>query len=156
MNSLETRVDGLEMALDEISYDLALSNGRIPNKEYAENICCKLPGTEFLSSKFWRRTEGQFSTSRLSSSGNMECFRAINATADTETYNIDNQKLQHPYGGGYILNSLSDVHDSGLQSNRTLKNIIQKSDRSQACSIGGPDGPSPSSVSKNQVIINRR
>ncbi|XP_044493577.1 TORTIFOLIA1-like protein 4 isoform X2 [Mangifera indica] len=156
LNSLETRVDGLEMALDEISYDLALSNGRIPNKEYAENICCKLPGTEFLSSKFWRRTEGQFSTSRLSSSGNMECFRAINATADTETYNIDNQKLQHPYGGGYILNSLSDVHDSGLQSNRTLKNIIQKSDRSQACSIGGPDGPSPSSVSKNQVIINRR
>lgn len=148
------------MALDEISYDLALSNGRIPNKEYAENTCCKLPGTEFLSSKFCRRTEGQFSTSRLSSSGNMECFRAINAAADTQTYNIDNQKLQHPHGGGYILNSLSDVHDSRenfrLQSNRTLKNIIQESDRLQACSIGGPDGASASSVSKNQVIINRR
>ncbi|XP_031282392.1 TORTIFOLIA1-like protein 4 [Pistacia vera] len=160
MNSLETRVHGLEMALDEISYDLALSSGRIPNKEYAENTCCKLPGAEFLSSKFWRRTEGRFSTSRLSSSGNMECFRAIHNAADTETYNIDNQKLQHPHGGGYILNSLSDVHDlrenSGFHSNRTVKNIIQESERSQVCSVGGLDGTSPSSVSKTQVNINRR
>ncbi|KAH9709207.1 TORTIFOLIA1-like protein 4 [Citrus sinensis] len=57
MNSLETRVHGLEMALDEISYDLALSNGRILNNNAAENTCCKLPGAEFLSSKFWRRAE---------------------------------------------------------------------------------------------------
>lgn len=66
MNSLETRVHGLEMALDEISYDLALSNGRILNNTAAENTCCKLPGAEFLSSKFWRRAEGRSSTSRCS------------------------------------------------------------------------------------------
>ncbi|ESR51757.1 hypothetical protein CICLE_v10030884mg [Citrus x clementina] len=66
MNSLETRVHGLEMALDEISYDLALSNGRILNNNAAENTCCKLPGAEFLSSKFWRRAEGRSSTSRCS------------------------------------------------------------------------------------------
>lgn len=148
------------MALDKMSYDLALSSGMIPNNKYAENTCCKLPGTEFLSSKFWRRTEGRFSTLRLTSSGNMECFRAIHNTADTETYNRDNGKLQHLHGGGYFLNSLSDLHGlretSGFHSNRTMKNIIHESERWQGCRVDGLDGASPFSVSKTQVNINRR
>ncbi|KAL7603686.1 hypothetical protein Lser_V15G14784 [Lactuca serriola] len=54
MNSLETRVNGLERALDEISYDLAISSGRVSTTD----SCCM--GTEFLSPKYWWRTEGQY------------------------------------------------------------------------------------------------
>ncbi|OWM89604.1 hypothetical protein CDL15_Pgr024352 [Punica granatum] len=72
MNSLETRVQGLEMALEEISLDLGLSSGRFPNRDSADNTCCKLPGADFLSSKFWRKAEGRYSTARLSSLGNIQ------------------------------------------------------------------------------------
>ncbi|KAK1305992.1 Microtubule-associated protein TORTIFOLIA1 [Acorus calamus] len=54
MRALETRVHGLEMALDEISHDLAVTSGRMTN---TDSSCCKLPGAEFLSSKFWRKSE---------------------------------------------------------------------------------------------------
>ncbi|CAE5958415.1 unnamed protein product [Arabidopsis arenosa] len=59
IQSLESRVSGLEMALDEISSDLAVSNGRVPrnSSSCAGDSCSKLPGTEFLSPKFWRKTE---------------------------------------------------------------------------------------------------
>lgn len=53
IQSLESRVSGLEMALDELSCDLAVSNGRVPKN----SSCSKLPSTEFLSPKFWRKTE---------------------------------------------------------------------------------------------------
>ncbi|XP_071736470.1 TORTIFOLIA1-like protein 5 [Rutidosis leptorrhynchoides] len=59
MNSLETRVNGLEKALDEISYDLAISMGRVPNTD----ACCM--STEFLSPKYWWRAESSsFSSPR--------------------------------------------------------------------------------------------
>ncbi|KAL8227523.1 hypothetical protein R6Q57_015107 [Mikania cordata] len=58
MNSLETRVNGLEKALDEISYDFAISTGRVSRTD----SCCM--GTEFLSPKYWRRAEGSFPNSR--------------------------------------------------------------------------------------------
>ncbi|EYU26441.1 hypothetical protein ABFS82_04G164400 [Erythranthe guttata] len=70
MNSLETRVHGLELALDEISFDLALSNGRVSrNSSNAGSMCCKVPGTEFLSSKLWRKAEARYSASRFPASG---------------------------------------------------------------------------------------
>ncbi|KAI9118603.1 hypothetical protein K1719_010935 [Acacia pycnantha] len=62
MNYLETRVQGLEMALDEISHDLAVSCGRLSNTDAAEDMCCH--GSEFLSSKFWKKIEGQCSGPR--------------------------------------------------------------------------------------------
>ncbi|XP_042496314.1 TORTIFOLIA1-like protein 4 [Macadamia integrifolia] len=68
MHSLETRVHGLELALDEISHDLAMPKARISGTELAGNMCCKLPGVEFLSSRIWR-TEGRYPSSRLSSAG---------------------------------------------------------------------------------------
>ncbi|KAG2318757.1 hypothetical protein Bca4012_055055 [Brassica carinata] len=58
IQSLESRVSGLEMALDEISCDLAVSNGRVPKTSSCEGeSCSKLPGTELLSHKYWRKTE---------------------------------------------------------------------------------------------------
>lgn len=58
MNSLETRVNGLEKALGEISYDLAISTGRVSTTD----SCCM--GTEFLSPKYWWRAEGSFPSPR--------------------------------------------------------------------------------------------
>ncbi|KAG8094283.1 hypothetical protein GUJ93_ZPchr0012g20209 [Zizania palustris] len=60
IRSLETRVNGLEMALDEISRDLAASSGRMPNGEPDMNACC------ILSPKFWRRHDGSRYSSRYS------------------------------------------------------------------------------------------
>ncbi|KAI3796013.1 hypothetical protein L1987_38674 [Smallanthus sonchifolius] len=70
MNSLETRVNGLEKALDEISYDFAASTGRVSRTD----SCCM--GTEFLSPKYWWRAEGSFPSSRSPFRGmvyNKEC-----------------------------------------------------------------------------------
>ncbi|KDP21273.1 hypothetical protein JCGZ_21744 [Jatropha curcas] len=133
INSLETRVRGLEMTLDEISYDLALSSGRIPNTEPADNTCCKLPGAEFLSSKFWRRTEGRYSTSRFSSPGNMQSLHAarnIHKDVSTETHNGYSQKFQRQNRGEFVMNPLTDVcsvarKNSGMYSNHMSRNIIQ-------------------------------
>ena len=71
INSMETRVNGLGMVLDEISFDLAISSGRVSNCDFAGNTCCKLPGAEFLSSKFWKRTQGH-TTSRFFSTGSIQ------------------------------------------------------------------------------------
>ncbi|CAN7133826.1 unnamed protein product, partial [Brassica rapa subsp. narinosa] len=59
IQSLESRdVSGLEMALDEISCDLAVSNGRVPKtSSCGGESCSKLPGAEFLSHKYWRKAE---------------------------------------------------------------------------------------------------
>lgn len=69
MNCLETRLNGLEMALDEISQNVAVSIGNVSDTDSLGNTCCMLPRAEFLSPKFWRKTEGQYSSSRLSFSG---------------------------------------------------------------------------------------
>ncbi|KAG6410318.1 hypothetical protein SASPL_128376 [Salvia splendens] len=73
MESLEARVHGLELALDEISFDLAVSTGRMST---TGAMCCKLPGTDFLSSKLWRKTGSRIFTPRLpaASSGNPSLF----------------------------------------------------------------------------------
>ncbi|XP_057780826.1 TORTIFOLIA1-like protein 4 [Salvia miltiorrhiza] len=76
LNSLEARVHGLELALDEISFDLAVSTGRMSQNGAAGAMCCKLPGTDFLSSKLWRKAGSRSSTSRLpaASNGNPSVF----------------------------------------------------------------------------------
>ncbi|KAG6589476.1 TORTIFOLIA1-like protein 3, partial [Cucurbita argyrosperma subsp. sororia] len=66
MRSLETRVHGLERALDEISYDLAVSSGRMSYANTPTTTCCMLPGADFLSSRFWKRAEGRHSSSKFS------------------------------------------------------------------------------------------
>lgn len=76
MRSLESRVHGLESTLDEISFDLAKSTGRISNPE--RTLCCKLPGAELLSSKLWRKTEIQHSNLPYSSSQSVTTMRHTN------------------------------------------------------------------------------
>ncbi|KAL1550938.1 hypothetical protein AAHA92_18838 [Salvia divinorum] len=58
ISSLEKRVDGLEKVLGVMSEDFALPTRRISTtSEDMGNACCMIPGTEFLSPKFWRRAE---------------------------------------------------------------------------------------------------
>ena len=139
------------MALDEISYDLAVSSGRIPNTDSADNTCCKLPGTEFLTPKFWRKTEGRFSTSRLSS-GPMLSLNAVHNTPDKdsgpETYKpAVSQRYQCQGRGGFVMNRVADAcgdirENSGFFSNRISKNTIQNAESVQVGNASGPDGTS--------------
>ncbi|XP_031106482.1 TORTIFOLIA1-like protein 4 [Ipomoea triloba] len=100
MHSLEARVHGLELSLDEISYDLAVSTGRMSNRDSAA-MCCKLPGAEFLSSKLWRRT----STSQFPASGGTPFVASahnkaspgfiVNPLAETNHYSQSQQGISH-------------------------------------------------------------
>ncbi|XP_022856132.1 TORTIFOLIA1-like protein 4 [Olea europaea var. sylvestris] len=72
INSLEKRVNGLEKVLVEMSHELAISTRRIPSND----SCCMIPGAEFLSPKFWRKTEGQNSNSRFICSTPNKVLRA--------------------------------------------------------------------------------
>ncbi|KAJ7953704.1 microtubule-associated protein TORTIFOLIA1 [Quillaja saponaria] len=136
MNSLETRVNGLEMTLDGISYDLALSSGRIHNTDSAEDTCCKLPGADFLSSKFWKKSEGRYSISRFTS-GSVESPNAMqNGTEKYASIEVctSNSKRFLPHRGGLVKNPLAGVHSDldrhlGQRFDRTTKNIIPDDER---------------------------
>ncbi|KAG7954706.1 hypothetical protein I3843_11G033200 [Carya illinoinensis] len=112
MRSLETRVHGLELALDEISCDLAVSTGRMTKTDSFGSKCCLLPGADFLSSKFWRKTEGRYS-SRLSISGIPPTVPAMCHRADkrgnAETFELENRMSQLRGVGGFILNPLAEI-----------------------------------------------
>ncbi|KAI4314257.1 hypothetical protein L6164_027184 [Bauhinia variegata] len=136
LNSLETRVHGLERALDEMSYDLAVSSGRIPGMESStQDMCCKLPGAEFLSSKFWKRTDGHYSTSRLSLGSIASPKYVHNATdidPSLETFTTSSRRFQHRRGelfvnplavGGSNLNEYL-----GQYSYKTPKKMVQEAD----------------------------
>ncbi|XP_039019811.1 TORTIFOLIA1-like protein 4 [Hibiscus syriacus] len=147
INSLETRVNGLEMALDEISHDLAISSGRIPNTDSPDNTCCKLPGTEFLSPKFWRKSEGRFSTP-----GRRLSLNAVGNKPDkdygSEKYNPSfRERYQDQGRSGFVMNSAADAgsderENSGF-SNRASKNSIHIAGRFQVGNTSAPDGTSP-------------
>ncbi|XVE54890.1 hypothetical protein DITRI_Ditri03aG0118600 [Diplodiscus trichospermus] len=111
MNSLETRVHGLELALDEISYDLAVSTGRMSTSR--RTACCLLPAAGFLSSKFWRKTDGRYTTSRFSTSSGTS-FAGTRYRADrncnAETFTLENHRLRLQGGGGFIMNPLAEIH----------------------------------------------
>lgn len=109
MRSLETRVHGLELSLDEISYDLAVSSGRMTSSDAPAHTCCLPPGADFLSSKFWRRTQGRYSTSRLSRSSGIASHAAMHYKAgrNAETKLTNNGSR---LDGRFITNPLAEIH----------------------------------------------
>lgn len=132
MRSLESRVHGLELVLDEISLDLGVSTGRMPNTDSAGAMCCKLPGAEFISSKLWKRTEGRQSTSRYFASGGTSSVVALHNMGDkkgnTDTFKLENRRFGLQGGGGFIVNPLAEVHNdpqgiSEASSNRVSKDV---------------------------------
>lgn len=114
MRALETRVHGLELALDEISYDLALTSGRMTNTNTFTTKCCLLPGADFLSSKFRRKPEGRYSTSRFSAPNPIPSVSATRHRADNnsnaETFHSEIHRLRLRGGGGFIVNPLAEIH----------------------------------------------
>ncbi|XP_047151414.1 TORTIFOLIA1-like protein 4 isoform X2 [Vigna umbellata] len=136
MNSLESRVHGLEMALDEISYDLAVSSGRFSYTDVTDDTCCKLPGTDFLSSKFWKKTEGRYTTSKFSL-GNIASTNGVhngttNRDGGKEILTPNNSRLQHGKGE-YFVNQLAEVQSNfkGLHTYKMSTNRVQDAMRAQ-------------------------
>ncbi|KAG5230075.1 TORTIFOLIA1 protein [Salix suchowensis] len=125
MRSLETRVHGLELALDEISYDLAVSSGGMTNRDSNRTTCCLLPGADFLSSKFWRKTDGRHSNSRISSSRGTPLSAAVRHRADrngqSETSNLGNQRLRLQGGAAFIVNPLAEIHGGSRVSSEVTQ-----------------------------------
>ncbi|KAF5197135.1 microtubule-associated protein TORTIFOLIA1-like [Thalictrum thalictroides] len=140
MQSLETRVHGLEVTLDEICYDLAVSTGRISNPESSGYTCCKIPGTEFLSSKFWRKTDGRYSTSRFSSSIRTPLRVSMRNMADrdgnTESFQMESRMFRLQGGGELVVNPLADISGGPAESSQSRLNRLpvtsgQNSERGQ-------------------------
>ncbi|XP_039054573.1 TORTIFOLIA1-like protein 3 [Hibiscus syriacus] len=113
MTSLETRVHGLELALDEISYDLAVSTGRMSTS--SGTTCCLFPAAGFLRSKFWKKTGmnrygGQYNTSMFPTSSGTPSVAATHYRAyRTSNETSENHRLRLHGGGGFIMNPLAEV-----------------------------------------------
>ncbi|XBH98819.1 hypothetical protein VPH35_128273 [Triticum aestivum] len=102
IRSLETRVNGLEMALDEISRDLAASSGRMPSSEPDMNCCIPSP-------KFWRKNEGGRYTSRYPVSDLANHPEESRASSKWERQKFGVQ-------GGFVTNPLAEPNTSYVRS----------------------------------------
>ncbi|KAI3785739.1 hypothetical protein L1987_44864 [Smallanthus sonchifolius] len=103
MRSLETRVHGLELTLDEISFDLARSTGRLSHPEPMQTLCCKLPGADFLTSKLWKRTDIQHSSPRISSSPFAATSHMTGNNMNLKSCNPENRVLMREGGGSRLI-----------------------------------------------------
>lgn len=104
--SLETRVHGIEKALVELSHDLVVSSTRKADNDLAVH-CCKIPGAEFLSSKFWRRTEGRYS-SMFSVIDGLPTLR-VRCSRENAVNSIRREKWTFGHQGGLVVNPLAEV-----------------------------------------------
>ncbi|KAJ4877425.1 ARM repeat superfamily protein [Raphanus sativus] len=100
MHSLETRVQGLELALDEISYDLAVSNGRMSSNR---NNCCLIPPGSFITSKFWKKP---VSAPRLAT------YRNRNA----QTMGLQGSRQRFNGPAGFIVNPLAEIRPDNVSA----------------------------------------
>ncbi|GAB2223762.1 hypothetical protein Drorol1_Dr00004502 [Drosera rotundifolia] len=108
MRAFETRVHGLERALDDISYDLAMSNARMPRAEPARSSCCLLPSPEFLRSKLLKRPDDRCSTTMLSFPSTSPPGSARGSiVAGTVTPKLENKRFQLRRAGEFIVNPLA-------------------------------------------------
>lgn len=125
MTSLERRVNGLEQFLDEMSQDFALSSRRISS---AGNTCCLLPSADFLSPKFWRKTDGQ---SRTTVSSN-------NKDVNSEPTNPDNQRSKHRTGNTLTPSFHPNKSIPGSYSSPTqrMKKMIRDAETLKGCYTG--------------------
>lgn len=110
MHSLETRVRGLELALDGISRDLAVSTRQQTSpKRKTGFTCCKLPGAEFLSSKPWKRT-GRTLSSRFSQ---VASTAAQTKAGVSEGLRAESRRFGFQGSHGFILNPLAHEPQQG-------------------------------------------
>ncbi|KAL2244015.1 UNVERIFIED_CONTAM: hypothetical protein Sindi_0519500 [Sesamum indicum] len=94
-------------------------------------LCCKLPGTDFLSSKLWRKTEARpYSTSGLpAASGAPSVDASIpSKNGHAERFRLQNQTYQFRGGHGLIKNPLAEIPRgsqgvSEVSSSGLVKNV---------------------------------
>ena len=115
MRSLETRVHGLELALDDISYDLAVTSGRITKSNAPKNTCCLLPGAEFLSSKFWKKTQTRFSSDRFSRTGSTPLLASSHYRANRNTESSTTGRRFVRGDGSFITNPLAEIKNNSRE-----------------------------------------
>lgn len=111
MRAIETCVHGLELALDEISYDLAVSSGKMTKTDSPSTSCCLLPGADFWSSKFWWKTDARYSAPRFSTSSGTPSFPHHRAgkNGNAEAFKLENRRFQPKGSGGFIVNPLAEI-----------------------------------------------
>lgn len=109
MHSLETRVQGLELALDEISYDLAVSNGRMSSNR---NNCCLIPPGSFITSKFWKKP---VSAPRLAT------YRNRNA----QTMGLQGSRQRFNGPAGFIVNPLAEIRPDNVSVGMLLYSFAE-------------------------------
>lgn len=112
MRSLETRVHGLELALDEISYDLAVTSGRMTQSRSSTRTCCMFQ-SDFISSRFWKKNDAQRLNSRPAASlrtpaADVSCLRA-DRMSEAEPYALEHCRFRHRGGAGFIVNPLAKI-----------------------------------------------
>lgn len=117
------------MALEEISFDLGLPGGGFPNGDCSDNTCCKLPGADFLSSKFWRKAEGRYSTLRLCSSGSIQ--------AGNEAFKLKGERFQNQNTGAF-----AKKREIGVYSSKRSQMVLQDVEAVQFMNSNGLDGTS--------------
>ncbi|KAM0939034.1 putative MT-associated protein TORTIFOLIA1/SPIRAL2 [Dioscorea sansibarensis] len=108
IHSLETRVHGLELALEKISHDLAVSSGRFTSNDSSAKTCCSLPGAEFLSSKFWRRTEGRSSKLLMPSNTKLTNAHHLAENKIPQSCNWDKPRLG--LQANFVVNPLAETN----------------------------------------------
>lgn len=91
------------MALDEISKDVSISTRKLSSP--SAGACCRLPGADFLSSKFWRRTEGR----RISISNATTLTDVRNSTDKEKIDTFKWEKRNLGIQNGFIVNPLAEV-----------------------------------------------
>lgn len=102
---------GLELTLDEISFDLARSTGRLSHPRPTETMCCKLPGADFLTSRLWKKTELDHSNIKISSAPFAATSHMTGKNMSLESCNPENRGFQRQgVGSGLIKNPLAEVH----------------------------------------------
>ncbi|CAK9172701.1 unnamed protein product [Ilex paraguariensis] len=133
-----------------MSQDLAISTGMI-SKGSAGNTCCMLPGAEFLSPKFWKRTEAQYSISRSSFCGRTQSLTATHSMphkdANAEMFKLDSPRDQQQSRGQSVANPMGDRRTNLREtlkafSNRTPQKIDPDAERIRGGNAGVLDGAS--------------
>lgn len=122
--SLETRVRGLEISVNEISKNLASLAVKVTNSDRACSMCCRLPGSDFLRFKFWRRmNEGGYSNSRITSK----------LVAPTSYVGEKLDKVRFRTQGGFMVNPLAEeVHSQYPRNLESINRLNYKEARRQA------------------------
>lgn len=143
MNSLERRINGLEKALDVMCSDLAISTGKIADTDATGNTCCMLPGAEFLSPKFWRKSEGQNFSSKVSFSNRCQSINYMpNKYVNSESSKLEGPIEKRQMGSVSALDFMGDAQVGSREtpdstSKRRINRLLRDADAVKSCYSGG-------------------